>query len=176
MRCSVSYLTEVLEPFTPPHHHLSNKQQQEAVDALGPEMLTALISRLLVCRKPTGAAARGFSTRIELGAGPTSLAPASDTSSDLQLSLLLFLIAACVGDEARYSEVGLEALAQQVLGSGLDVRQCFYLSVFVLEHLMLHQQGRYWQALKQLLSQAQHTEDERLLANPFLQLQALFGG
>ncbi len=59
--------------------------------------------------------------------------------------------------------------------SGLDVRQCFYISEFVLEHLMLHQQGRYWQALKQLLAEAQLIEDERLLSNPFLQLQALFG-
>lgn len=63
----------------------------------------------------------------------------------------------------------------QVLSFGMDVRQCFYLSVFVLEHLMLHHQGRYWQALKQLLAKAQHREDERLLGNPFLQLQALFG-
>jgi hypothetical protein len=41
---------------------------------------------------------------------------------------------------------------------------------------MAHQQGRYWQALRQLLSRAQAEEDERLLGNPFLQLQALFAG
>lgn len=40
---------------------------------------------------------------------------------------------------------------------------------------MRHQQGRYWQALRQLLARAQAAEDERLLGNPFLQLQALFG-
>ena len=63
-----------------------------------------------------------------------------------------------------------------MLASGLDPRQCYYLSSFVLEHLMRHQQGRYWGALRQLLARAQAEEDERLLGNPFLQLQALFGG
>ena len=62
----------------------------------------------------------------------------------------------------------------QVLANSLDVRQCFYLSAFVLDYLMIHQQGRYWPALKQLLLQAQQAEDEKVLGNPFLQLQALF--
>jgi hypothetical protein len=63
-----------------------------------------------------------------------------------------------------------------MLAAATDVRQCYYLSSFVLEQLMLHRQGQYWAALKQLLLQAQEGEDERILANPFLQLQALFGG
>jgi hypothetical protein len=60
-----------------------------------------------------------------------------------------------------------------MLSGGFDVRMCFYLSVFVLEHLMHQEQGRYWGMLKQLLAHAQHSEDEQLLGNPFLQLQAL---
>ncbi|KAI8463686.1 MAG: hypothetical protein J3K34DRAFT_494699 [Monoraphidium minutum] len=185
-----------------PHGFLLGTQllSQEAVVALGVEPLSALVSRLLPYRPSPSAAARGFTTRLELGGAPPAalpsaspppppppspLAPASEAGWDAALSLLLFLLAACGGDEHSYAEAGLEALARQaphthararVLASGLDPRQCYYLSAFVLEHLMLHQQGRYWAALKGLLAQAQAAGDERLLGNPFLQLQALFGG
>lgn len=147
---------------------------QEAVSALGAESLAAIIGRLLLCQTSHSVASRGFTMRLELGAGPTLLAPASESSWDLQLSLTLFLIAVCSGDEDKCTTAGLEALTRQVVSSSQDVRQCFYLSVFLLEHLMEHQQGRYWQALKQLMAEAQAVEDERLLGNPFMQLQALF--
>jgi hypothetical protein len=87
---------------------------QEAVEVLGPGLLAAVISRQLAARKSSNAASLGFTTRLELGPAPTALAPASDAASDLQLSILLFLIAVCDGDGERYKEVGLELLAQQV--------------------------------------------------------------
>ncbi|GBF94699.1 hypothetical protein Rsub_07435 [Raphidocelis subcapitata] len=149
---------------------------QESLEVVGLEPVVALVVRLLACRTPAGAAARGFTTRIELGPGPSALAPASDAVSDLQLSLLLFVIAACSGDDAAYDKAGMDGLMRQMLTAAMDVRQCYYLSSFVLEQLMLHRQGRYWAALKQLLLRAQEEEDERMLGNPFLQLQALFGG
>lgn len=61
----------------------------------------------------------------------------------------------------------------QMLSSCVDVRQCFYLSTFLLEHMMTHQQDRYWSGLRQLVIQAQHVNDERLLGNPFLQIGTL---
>lgn len=41
---------------------------------------------------------------------------------------------------------------------------------------MSHQGGRYWGALRALLARAQAEGDDALLANPCLQLAALFGG
>jgi hypothetical protein len=46
-------------------------------------------------------------------------------------------------------------------------------SQFMLEHMMQHQQDRYWTALRQLVTAAQQANDERLLGNPFLQLITL---
>jgi hypothetical protein len=64
-------------------------------------------------------------------------------------------------------------LPLQVLSSGMDARQCYYFSKFFMEDLMHRQAGHYWEMVKQLLAQAQHQEDEQLLGNPFVQLQAL---
>jgi hypothetical protein len=50
---------------------------------------------------------------------------------------------------------------------------CLLVSQFMLEHLMQHQQDRYWTALRQLVTAAQQANDERLLGNPFLQLVTL---
>jgi hypothetical protein len=81
---------------------------------VGLEPLVSLIARLLTCRTPASAAVRGFTTRIELGPGPSVLAPASDAVSDLQLSLLLFVIAAVAGDDEAYDKAGLDGLMRQV--------------------------------------------------------------
>ena len=56
----------------------------------------------------------------------------------------------------------------QVLGSCLDSRQCYYLSLFLLRHLSTHAPQRYWRGLRQLVLQAQQVDDERVLGNPFL--------
>jgi hypothetical protein len=101
------------------------------------------------------------------------LVPGGDAASDLQLTLLLFVIAACAGDEVRYAEAEIEPLMQQVLSNCTDVRACYYFSTFVLDHLVTFRQGRCLHAFKQMLLQAQQHEDERLVANPFLQLDAL---
>jgi hypothetical protein len=61
----------------------------------------------------------------------------------------------------------------QVLSGCTDPRVCLFVSQFMLEHLMQHQQDRYWTALRQLVSTAQQANDERLLGNPFLQLVTL---
>lgn len=61
----------------------------------------------------------------------------------------------------------------QVLSGCTDPRVCLFVSQFMLEHLMQHQQDRYWTALRQLVSAAQQANDERLLGNPFLQLVTL---
>ena len=61
----------------------------------------------------------------------------------------------------------------QVLSGCTDPRVCLLVSQFMLEHLMQHQQDRYWAALRQLVTAAQQANDERLLGNPFLQLVAL---
>lgn len=61
----------------------------------------------------------------------------------------------------------------QVLSGCTDPRVCLLASQVMLEHLMQHQQERYWAALRQLVTAAQHANDERLLGNPFLQLVAL---
>ncbi len=63
----------------------------------------------------------------------------------------------------------------QVLSSCLDVRQCYFMSVFLLRHLMHNQQARYWRALRHLFLQAQQLNDERLLQNPYLQVGVLLG-
>jgi len=61
----------------------------------------------------------------------------------------------------------------QVLTGCTDPRACLLVSQFMLEHLMQHQQDRYWTALRQLVTSAQQANDERLLGNPFLQLVTL---
>lgn len=63
--------------------------------------------------------------------------------------------------------------AVQVLSGCSDPRACLLVSQCMLEHLMQHQQDRYWTALRQLVSAAQAANDERLLGNPFLQLVTL---
>lgn len=88
---------------------------QEAVDALGPEVLAALVGRMLLATRARDAAARGFATRLELGPGAIApLAPASDPVADVALSMLLLLVSACDNDDVRFAAAGLEALAQQV--------------------------------------------------------------
>lgn len=61
----------------------------------------------------------------------------------------------------------------QVLSGCTDPRACLLVSQFMLEHLMQHQQDRYWSALRALVASAQQSNDERLLGNPFLQLVTL---
>lgn len=61
----------------------------------------------------------------------------------------------------------------QVLSGCSDPRVCLLVSQCMLEHLMQHQQDRFWTALRQLVSAAQAANDERLLGNPFLQLVTL---
>jgi hypothetical protein len=64
-------------------------------------------------------------------------------------------------------------LLLQVLSGCTDPRVCLLVSQFMLEHMMQHQQDRYWTALRQLVTAAQQANDERLLGNPFLQLITL---
>jgi hypothetical protein len=150
------------------------------------------------------------------------LLPWSDGSADLQLALLLMVIGRCSQDPAGVTEMGVEALANQVraalqaalpaachdvqqsamlagtctgwqpawqrsrlladrgvcvplqvLHSSLDARQCYYMSVFLLRHLLANSQQRYWRGLRQLVAAAQAAEDDRLLRNPYLQCGTL---
>lgn len=61
----------------------------------------------------------------------------------------------------------------QVLDNCTDARTCFFVSVFMLEHLMLNRQDQYWHALRQLVVQAQQVNNEGLLGNPYLQVSTL---
>lgn len=67
----------------------------------------------------------------------------------------------------------LNYMSLQVLTRCTDARACLFVSQFMLDHLMRHQQERYWSALRQLVATAQQQDDERLLGNPFLQLVTL---
>jgi hypothetical protein len=40
--------------------------------------------------------------------------------------------------------------------------------VYLLRHLQLNQQEKYWRALRALLLQAQQLNDERMIDNPYL--------
>ena len=63
--------------------------------------------------------------------------------------------------------------ALQVLNTSLDARQCYFMSVFLLRHLLLNAQQRYWRGLRHLVAAAQASEDDRLLPNPYLQCGTL---
>lgn len=101
--------------------------------------LALLLVRLLHCRPPSHAADRGFHGRPSHhaldagdhameGTGPQScpiLYPWSDGRQDLQLGLLLMLIASCSNDVGSLAEFGVEAVSQQVGALvELDCVQC----------------------------------------------------
>ena len=52
----------------------------------------------------------------------------------------------------------------------INTPHTFPSGLYLLHHWMLNQPHKYWQALRQLVSQAQHADDERLLRNPYLQI------
>ena len=45
--------------------------------------------------------------------------------------------------------------------------------LYLLHHWMLNQPHKYWQAMRQLVAQAQRADDDSLLRNPYLQISAM---
>eukprot|EP00798_Chlamydomonas_sp_ICE-L_P014204 gene14204-20174_t len=69
-----------------------------------------------------------------------------------------------------FAKYGLAPIMKGQLLASEDVRERYLGGVYLLNHWMLNQQDKYWRTLRQLVSQAQQVDDERLIQNPYLQI------
>lgn len=91
---------------------------------------------------------------------------------DARAAVLLLLMARCAADAAALRALGGTPFFSGLLGEP-DVRVRHYAAVFVLRQLMLQQPLQYRRALRGVVARAQSANDEKLLANPYLQLRAM---
>lgn len=91
-----------------------------------------------------------------------------DVAMDRRLALLLALMACCGLDPDAFVKFGLSHVIRSGLMSSTDPRERYYAGVYLLRHLQLNQQDKYWRALRALLLQAQQLNDERMIDNPYL--------
>ncbi|GAB4814014.1 hypothetical protein N2152v2_001060 [Parachlorella kessleri] len=94
---------------------------------------------------------------------------------DARAAMLLLLMGRCMKDEAAMELVGGPSFFAGLLHEG-DQRIRHYASIFVLRQLMLSRPQQYRRALRQVILRAQQSNDERLLANPYLQVKAMMDG
>lgn len=97
---------------------------------------------------------------------------ACQTAQDTRPALVLLLIARCNMEQTALQQAGGEALFAELLRDG-DARVRYHASMFVQQRLVATKADQYRRALRQLTQQAQQSNDEKLLRNPYLQISTM---
>ncbi|KAL4440437.1 hypothetical protein ABPG75_003438 [Micractinium tetrahymenae] len=119
-----------------------------------------------------GAPASRLTKAADAALGVKAAVQAGRPLWDGRAAVLLLLMARCAADAAALRALGGTAFFSGLLAEP-DVRVRHYASVFVLRQLMLQQPLQYRRALRGVVARAQSANDEKLLANPYLQLRAM---
>ncbi|PSC72009.1 hypothetical protein C2E20_4726 [Micractinium conductrix] len=119
-----------------------------------------------------GAPASRLTRAADAALGFKATVQADQPLWDARAAVLLLLMARCACDSGALGALGGTAFFCGLL-SEPDIRVRHYASVFVLRQLMLQQPLQYRRALRGVVARAQSANDERLLANPHLQLRGM---
>ena len=96
----------------------------------------------------------------------------SQNSQEVRAALVLLLIARCNMEPTALQQAGGEALFAELLRDA-DARVRYHASMFVQQRLVATKADQYRRAVRQLTHQAQQTNDEKLLCNPYLQISTM---
>ncbi|GAX77605.1 hypothetical protein CEUSTIGMA_g5049.t1 [Chlamydomonas eustigma] len=96
----------------------------------------------------------------------------NESMLERRLALLLALMSRCALDADAFAKHSLAHVIKDQLSSD-DARERYLAGLYLLHHWMLNQPHKYWQSLRQLVSQAQRSNDDTLLRNPYVQISAM---
>ncbi|KAJ6311703.1 hypothetical protein OIU76_012381 [Salix suchowensis] len=141
----------------------------------------AIVPMQLVARVPAalfywpliqlaGAATDNIALGIAVGSKGRGNLPGA--ASDIRATLLLLLIGKCTADPSAFQEVGGEEFFRELLDD-TDSRVAYYSSAFLLKRMMTEKPDEYKHMLQKLIFQAQQSNNEKLLENPYLQMRGL---
>lgn len=94
--------------------------------------------------------------------------PWTDTVTDLRSALVLLLLHRCSMDSKGKGRM--EEICRSLLEDA-DVRVCYVASRHLLKHMMEEQSAVCRAALREFVANAQQMNNERLVDNPYLQVQ-----
>ncbi|PPE00244.1 hypothetical protein GOBAR_DD02722 [Gossypium barbadense] len=140
----------------------------------------AIVPMQLVARVPAallywpliqlaGAATDNIALGVAVGSKGRGNIPGA--TSDIRATLLLLLIGKCTADPKAFQDVGGEDFFRALL-EDTDSRVAYYSSAFLLKRMMTEKPEKYQHMLQKLVFKAQQSNNEKLLENPYLQMNS----
>ncbi|XP_017247716.1 uncharacterized protein LOC108219002 isoform X2 [Daucus carota subsp. sativus] len=93
-------------------------------------------------------------------------------TSDIRAALILLLVGKCTAVPTAFEEVGGDDCFRELLNDP-DSRVGYYSSTFLLKRMMTEEPESYQRRLSSLIRRAQQSNNEKLLENPYLQMQGI---